>query len=30
MQPLDIHGPQEIRIYADREAAFSLTLHGVT
>jgi len=30
MQPVDIHGLQEIHIYADREAVFSLALHGVT
>ena len=30
MQPVDIHGLQEIHIYADREAGFSLALHGVT
>jgi hypothetical protein len=30
MQPLDIHGLQQIHIYANREAAFSLALHGVT
>ena len=29
MQPVDIHGLQEIHIYADREAVFSLALHGV-
>jgi hypothetical protein len=30
MQPLDIHGLQEIHIYACREAAFSLVPHGGT